>query len=212
VFYTLLKLQKKKLQKKAQIRIQETKLKFEEEQRQINYKHQLELEKNEKAIMQLTNENLQAEIKYKSEDLASTAMNLLQKKAFLGKLTSHLNNLVLQKKDQVETSEIRKILRQIKSDEKLDEEWDKFTDHVKNVQSDFLNKLKKAYPDLNSKELKLCAYLRMNLSSKEMAQLFSISVRGVEISRYRLRKKLKLETHQDLFEFLINFQSNNDTE
>lgn len=212
VIYTLLKLQKKKLQKKAQIRMQEAKLKFEEEQRQINYKHQLELEKNEKAIMQLTNDNLQAEIKHKSEDLASTAMNLLQKKAFLGKLTSHLNNLVLQNKDQVEASEIRKILRQIKSDEKLDEEWDKFTDHVKNVQSDFLNNLKKAYPDLNSKELKLCAYLRMNLSSKEMAQLFSISVRGVEISRYRLRKKLKLETHQDLFEFLINFESNGNKE
>jgi DNA-binding CsgD family transcriptional regulator len=155
------------------------------------------------------NDNLQSEVKHKSEDLASTAMNLLQKKAFLGKLTSELNKLIELNKDQVNTFEIRKIMRKLKSDEKLDEEWEKFSVHVKSVQNDFLITLKKAYPDLNSNELKLCAYLRMNLSSKEIAQLFSISVRGVEISRYRLRKKLKLQTHQDLFEFLMNF-SNDD--
>ncbi len=207
VIYILLVLQKKKLQIKEQKRMHKAKLKFEEDQRQISLKHQLELEKNEKAIIQLTNENLQAEIKHKSEDLASTAMNLLQKKSFLGKLSAELNKLISLYKDQVDTSEIRKILRQLKSDEKLDEEWEKFSIQVKNVQSEFLNALKKVYPDLNSNELKLCAYLRMNLSSKEIAQLFSISVRGVEISRYRLRKKLKLQTHQDLFEFLINFEN-----
>ena len=209
VIYLILKLQKRKLFLKEQKRMNETKLKFEEDQRQINYKYQLALEKKEKAIIQLMNDNLQSEVKHKSEDLASTAMNLLQKKAFLGKLTSELNKLIELNKDQVNTFEIRKIMRKLKSDEKLDEEWEKFSVHVKSVQNDFLITLKKAYPDLNSNELKLCAYLRMNLSSKEIAQLFSISVRGVEISRYRLRKKLKLQTHQDLFEFLMNF-SNDD--
>lgn len=208
VIYIILKLQKRKLQIKAQNRLQAAKLKHEEEQRQMSYKHQLEIEKNEKAIIQLTNQNLQTEVKHKSEDLASTAMNLLQKKAFLGKLTSELNQLIQANKEYIDNTEIRKILRQLKSDEKLDEEWEKFSNQVKNVQSDFLNNLKKSYPELNANELKLCAYLRMNLSSKEIAQLFSISVRGVEISRYRLRKKLKLQTHQDLFEFLINFHNN----
>ena len=52
-------------------------------------------------------------------------------------------------------------------------------------------------------DLKLCAYLRMNLSSKEIAQLENISVRGVEISRYRLRKKLQIPTETNLFDFLL---------
>jgi len=55
--------------------------------------------------------------------------------------------------------------------------------------------------------LKLCAYVRMNLSSKEIAQLMNISIRGVEIGRYRLRKKLGLPTEMNLFEFLLNGQS-----
>lgn len=208
MIFLLLRLQKQRLLKKEQKRMLEAKLKFEEEQRQINYKHQLKLEKKEKAIIQLKNENLQAEIKHKNEDLASAAMNLLQKKAFLNRITSELNNLYQLIKDQVDTSEIRKIIRQLNSEEKLDEEWEQFSIHFNNVHSDFLITLKKAFPELNAHEMKLCAYLRMNLSSKEIAQLFSISVRGVEISRYRLRKKLKLQSHQDLFEFLMNIQIN----
>ena len=58
---------------------------------------------------------------------------------------------------------------------------------------------------------KLCAYLRMNLSSKEIAQLENISVRGVEISRYRLRKKFKISTETNLFDFLLAFSSSTET-
>ena len=97
------------------------------------------------------------------------------------------------------------------SEEKLDEEWKQFSIHFNNVHSNFLITLKEVYPDLNAHEMKLCAYLRMNLSSKEIAQLLSISVRGVEISRYRLRKKLKLHPQEDLFEFLFNIKSTVDT-
>lgn len=95
------------------------------------------------------------------------------------------------------------------SEEKLDEEWKQFSIHFNNVHSNFLITLKEVYPELNAHEMKLCAYLRMNLSSKEIAQLMSISVRGVEISRYRLRKKLKLQPNEDLFGFLFNMKSEN---
>jgi DNA-binding CsgD family transcriptional regulator len=66
--------------------------------------------------------------------------------------------------------------------------------------------LKNKHPEISPSELKLCAYLRMNLSSKEIAQLLNISVRGVEISRYRLRKKLNLATGENLFDYLIQLQ------
>ena len=89
----------------------------------------------------------------------------------------------------------------------MDKDWEQFAVHFDKVHSDFLQILKAAYPVLSSHELKLCAYLRMNLSSKEIAQLENISVRGVEISRYRLRKKLRIPTETNLFDFLMELHN-----
>jgi DNA-binding CsgD family transcriptional regulator len=69
------------------------------------------------------------------------------------------------------------------------------------INNDFLKKIKGLYPQLTSTDLKLCAYLQLNMSSKEIAQLMNISLRGVEISRYRLRKKLQLPTEKSFVEF-----------
>lgn len=204
VIYGLLRWQKIKFYKKEQSRMLAAKVKFEEEQQQINYKYQLEIEKKERAIIQLMKENLETELHHKNEELGSSAMNLLQKKAFLGKIAEELNKVYLPIKDHVDASEIKKIIRRLSSEEKLDGEWKQFSIHFNNVHSNFLITLKNAFPDLNAHDMKLCAYLRMNLSSKEIAQLLSISVRGVEISRYRLRKKLKMQSHEDLFQFLFN--------
>ena len=73
------------------------------------------------------------------------------------------------------------------------------------VHHDFFRKLEKAYPELNNKDKLLCAYIQMNLLSKEIAPLLNISLRGVEISRYRLRKKLGVEEGENLAEFLQKF-------
>jgi hypothetical protein len=205
----LFKFQKKKILKKQQSKRLADKLKFEEEQRQLNQNYQLKLEKKEKAIIQLKNEKLEAELQHKNAELASNAMNLLQKKEFIGKMAEELNKVYLPIKDHVDASEIKKILRRLNSEEKLDDEWKQFSIHFNDVHSNFLITLKEVFPELNAHEMKLCAYLRMNLSSKEIAQLMSISVRGVEISRYRLRKKLKLQPNEDLFGFLFNMKSEN---
>jgi DNA-binding CsgD family transcriptional regulator len=95
------------------------------------------------------------------------------------------------------------MLRILGEENKMDKDWEQFAVHFDRVHSDFLQITKAAYPTLSAHELKLCAYLRMNLSSKEIAQLENISVRGVEISRYRLRKKLKIATETNLFDFLM---------
>ena len=87
----------------------------------------------------------------------------------------------------------------------MDKDWEQFTVHFDNVQNDFLSALKETYPNLSPNDLKFCAYLRMNLSSKEIAQLMKISVRGVEIGRYRLRKKLEISTETNVVEFLLKF-------
>ncbi len=209
LLYTLFKYQEKKLlQKQEERRIADQK-KFEEEQRQLGYQYQLELEKSEKEMMRLRNENLEAEIEFKNAELAGIAMSLVQKKEFLLKITDELNKLNKSGKERIETAELKKVLRSLTSEEKLDEEWKQFSVHFNNVHNNFLINLKDKHPNLNAHELKLCAYLRMNLTSKEMAQLMSISVRGVEINRYRLRKKLLLQPKEDLFQYLLYLDSLN---
>lgn len=177
-----------------------------EEQKRQAYLHQLELEKSEKELVKLRNEKLEAEIEFKNSELATTAMHLVQKEEFLVKIKEELQHLNKSGKEKPDTTDLKKILRFLSEEEKLNEEWEQFSVHFNKVHSNFLIVLKDRYPDLKAHELKLCAYLRMNLSSKEIAQLMSISVRGVEISRYRLRKKLQIPTEVNLFQFLFDIQ------
>ncbi len=179
----------------------------EDEQKRLQYLHQLEMEKSEKEIVSLKNEKLEAEIEHKNTELASAAMHLVQK----GELLSNIREELIRMKKGVNgdgsSDEFKKMLRILGEENKMDKDWEQFAVHFDKVHSDFLQILKATYPVLSSHELKLCAYLRMNLSSKEIAQLENISVRGVEISRYRLRKKLKIPTEINLFDFLMELHS-----
>jgi DNA-binding CsgD family transcriptional regulator len=181
--------------------------KHEEEQKRLQYLHQLEMEKSEKEIMKLKNEKLEAEIEHKNTELASTAMHLVQKGELLGNIREELTRMKKSVNGDGSADEFKKMLRILGEENKMDKDWEQFAIHFDKVHSDFLQILKGAYPQLSAHELKLCAYLRMNLSSKEIAQLESISVRGVEISRYRLRKKLRIPTEMNLFDFLMELHS-----
>ena len=91
------------------------------------------------------------------------------------------------------------IERQIASED----EWNRFETHFEQTHQDYLKRLKSDYPHLTQSDLKLCAYMRLNISSKQIAQLLNISLRGVEVRRYRLRKRLNLSTEENLYEFLL---------
>ena len=198
LIYYLNRLQRKKFfQQKQQ---------YEEEQKRLQYLHQLELEKNEKEIVNLKNEKLEVEIEHKNSELANFAMHLVQKREMLGKIRGDLNVLYKKTDNEQVSNEFKKLLKMLVEDNKLDDTWEHFAHHFDKVHSDFLVVLKNRYPTLTPNELKLCAHLRMNLSTKEIAQLMNISVRGVEIGRYRLRKKLGLPKDTNLFEFLLKEQ------
>jgi ligand-binding sensor domain-containing protein/DNA-binding CsgD family transcriptional regulator len=184
--------------------------KFEEEQKQLAYQHQLALAESEKEIANLRNGKLDAEIKHKNAELANATMNLVQKKEFILKLKKELQQFQKDAKVGENNIELKKLLKVLSEEEKLDEEWDSFSRHFDSVHGDFLMILKKKFPTLNPHDLRLCAYLRMNLSSKEIAPLLGISLRGVEISRYRLRKKLALPTEMNLAEYLLNMEIGKD--
>jgi ligand-binding sensor domain-containing protein/DNA-binding CsgD family transcriptional regulator len=204
--YYLYKLQEKRHNIKQQKELLIQQQKNKEEQTQLAYLHQLELERAEKEVVKLKNEKLQTEVEFKTSELASSALNLVQKKEFLLKVKDELQHLQKSGKEVVEVSEIKKVLRLLAGENKINEEWELFSIHFDKVHAGFLTIIKDRYPSINQQELKLCAYLIMNLSSKEIAQLMAISVRGVEISRYRLRKKLQIPTEINLFEFLFDIQ------
>lgn len=96
------------------------------------------------------------------------------------------------------------LINKIDFDLRMDDEWKRFEFHFDEVHVGFLKRLKDLYPTLSPNELRLCAYLRLNMTTKDIAQILNISIRGVEISRYRLRKKLGIEGDTNLIDFMIN--------
>jgi DNA-binding CsgD family transcriptional regulator len=180
------------------------KKKFEEEQQKLHYIHELERSKAESIMVELKNENLEKEISFKNSEMALSAMHLIKKGELLTKIKGELSHVIKGLENERAISEVKKVLKSLTEDEAIDKEWEKFSKHFDKVHSDFLVRVKDKYPSISANELKLCAYLRMNLSTKEIAQLMNISVRGVEISRYRLRKKLGINSEVSLFDVLIN--------
>jgi len=96
-------------------------------------------------------------------------------------------------------------MKKINRDLDNEKQWQVFETHFENVHEEFLKRLKDKFPELSPRELKLCAYLKLNISSKEISTLMNISTRGVEISRYRLRKKLNLDRNSNLTDFIMGF-------
>lgn len=178
--------------------------KYEQEQQRLRYIHELEINKSESDLVTVQNEKLEVEIEFKNSELASSAMHIVKKGELLTKIKSELGSIIKKIDNEYAITELKKMVKALNEDENLDQEWEYFTKHFDKVHSDFIVKLKDKHNNISNNELKLCAYLRMNLSTKEIAQLMNISVRGVEISRYRLRKKLNLTTDTNLFDYLIS--------
>jgi ligand-binding sensor domain-containing protein/DNA-binding NarL/FixJ family response regulator len=183
--------------------------KLKKEQERQKYIHELEKNKTESELVALRNEKLEAEINFQHSEIASSAMHLVKKGELMSKLKSELMQLMKKLNNEEVNAELKKLIKSLSEDEQIDQEWENFTKHFDKVHSDFVTHLKKIHPQLTSNELKLCTYLRMNLSTKEIAQLTNISVRGVEISRYRLRKKMGIGSEISLFDYLMELQNNN---
>jgi len=181
--------------------------KYEEEQNKLRYIHDLELSKTESELVSVRNEKLEAEINFTNSEMASSAMHLVKKGELLSKIKGELSQVMKGLENPHAIAELKKVIKTLSEDDNMDKEWTNFTKHFDKVHSDFVVGLKEKHPTITGNELKLCAYLRMNLSTKEIAQLMNISVRGVEISRYRLRKKLELPTEISLFDYLMNSKS-----
>ncbi|TCC90289.1 transcriptional regulator [Pedobacter frigiditerrae] len=184
------------------IKVQEKEHK--KQQDNLRQKHQLEIERNEQQITKLQKKQLEADVEFKNKELATTTMHLVQRGKLLSKIGDELLPLVQQTTSKDTANDLKKVIRLLNEAKKLDNDWEQFSIHFDQVHANFLSNLKDKYPNLSPSDLKLCAYLKLNLSSKEIAQLLNITSRAVEVSRYRLRKKLNLKPEVNLFDFLLN--------
>ncbi len=184
--------------------------KTEIEKKQLTARHQqktaeqqLEVEQSKAALTEIQHEKLQAEINFKNQELASATMHLVQKGEILLTVQENLNLILEQSTSPAVKKEIQQLLNLLNFDAKLDGDWEQFAFHFDQVHVDFLQRLREQFPQLGANDHKLCAFLRMNLATKEIAPLMNISVRGVEASRYRLRKKLGLPGDANLTDWVL---------
>jgi DNA-binding CsgD family transcriptional regulator len=158
---------------------------------------------NEQRIVKIKNEQLQADLAGKSRELAASAMNIVYKNELLQKISDEIAHLKDSSGKPLSPDQLKRLQKVINDGMSDERDWNLFENSFNEAHESFFKKLKAQHPDLVPNDLKLCAYLRMNMSSKEMASLLNISLRGVEIRRYRLRKKLNLEHDKNLVEFLM---------
>lgn len=188
IYYYFYKLHLKRLKEQNQKLLQE---KEEELSRQQ--------EKSKQEIIRLRNEQLEQDIVRKSEELANSTMQLIKKNELLQKLKAESQEIESQSK----TGSLGHIIKLIDNNISSGHDWQVFEQNFNRVHEEFFKKFLERYPNLSPGDLRLSAYLRMNLSSKEIAQLLNITYRSVELKRYRLRKKLNMETDENLVEWLI---------
>lgn len=153
---------------------------------------------NEQQLMKLRNDQLSQDVDAKNRELAVSTMSLIKKNELLSLIKEDLN------KTEDSSRNIKSVITTINKNISEEDTWNVFKEAFDNADKDFLKKVKQAHPTLTPNDLRLCAYLRLNLSSKEIAPLLNISVRSVEIKRYRLRKKMDLPHEQGLVEYILS--------
>lgn len=166
---------------------------------------QKESDLKDQKIDSLKEKNLQSELKHKSDELVKTTLNIVRKNEMLQEIKKEAMSISRSIDEENLPNVRRKMLRligHIDTNIEHDDDLQAFQNTFDSVHQDFFNKLDSRFPNLNKKEKLLCAYIKMDLMSKEIAPLMNISLRGVEISRYRLRKKLELSPEANLADFL----------
>ncbi|MGE6355625.1 triple tyrosine motif-containing protein [Flavobacterium sp. NPDC079362] len=153
---------------------------------------------NEQQLMKLRNEQLSQDVDNKNRELAVSTMSLNSKNELLAFIKEDLK-----KTNQNDSNNIKSVISTINKNITEEDSWNVFKEAFDNADKDFLKRIKQLHPVLTPNDLRLCAYLRLNLSSKEIAPLFNISVRSVEIKRYRLRKKMDLQHEIGLVEYIL---------
>jgi DNA-binding CsgD family transcriptional regulator len=174
-------------------------------QRESEARTAMEKQTAEQEIIQLRNEKLEAEISHKNIQLADSTMAIIRKNELLIEIKDEVGRQKELKGPRSSERNYERLLSLINQNISSDSDWKVFEELFDQAHQNFFKRLKTTYPDLTQSDLKLCAYLRLNLSSKEIAPLLNITFRGVETRRYRLRRRLGLDSDHNLVEFVMQF-------
>ena len=199
--YYLYRLPKRKFEEKEKILKDEIKGELQAKDEKLDKIK----EEKESEVLQLKEEKMQNEVRHLNNLLAASTMNLVVKNDFIEKIKGELKTLRNEDENEGTKKSLKKIEKEIDLNLRIQEDWKQFELHFDQVHGDFLGRLRTEFAELSPNEQRLCAFLRLNLSTKEIAKLMIISSRGVEIARYRLRKKLGLQKGQNLSKFLLEY-------
>ncbi len=159
----------------------------------------------EREIIRLRNETLQNEMVFRDKELANQTMVIINKNKFLKKVNEDLSNIqdfIVNDTARAKILGLKKLIRK-ETDIKLQNKI--FDTYFDEANEELFRRLKEKYPDLTPYDLRICAFIRMNISTKEIATILNISYRGAEVSRYRLRKKMNLPRDINLASHLAGF-------
>jgi AraC family transcriptional regulator, chitin signaling transcriptional activator len=174
------------------LQLKEEELKHEQKILELELKaeNELNVQEYEKHILEL-------EIQSKSSEVAGKSLSIAKQ----SEMIENIQHLLETENDIARLkNEIRKV---VKINALNKHEWETFETNLNQIHNEFIINLTKKFPSLTSKDIRLCVYLKMNLSSKEIAPMMNISFRGVELHRYRLRKKLNLNQEESLNKFML---------
>ncbi|MBG6110163.1 DNA-binding CsgD family transcriptional regulator [Flavobacterium sp. CG_9.10] len=182
-----------KMQYTQKIELREEELKHQKKilEMELKAENELNVQEYEKHILEL-------ELQSKSSEVAGKSLSIAKQSEMIENIQGILDT----------ETDFNKLKSEIKKAIKINavnkHEWETFESNLNQIHNEFIINLSKKYPVLTSKDIKLCIYLKMNLSSKEIAPMMNISFRGVELHRYRLRKKLNLTQDENLSKFLLS--------
>lgn len=190
ILYLYYKWNKMRYVQKLELRDEELKHQKEILEMELKAENELNIQEYEKHILEL-------ELQSKSSEVAGKSLSIAKQSEMIENIQGILDS----------ETDFNKLKSEIKKAIKINavnkHEWETFESNLNQIHNEFIINLFKKFPNLTSKDVKLCIYLKMNLSSKEIAPMMNISFRGVELHRYRLRKKLNLTQEENLSKFLL---------
>jgi tetratricopeptide (TPR) repeat protein len=158
----------------------------------------------QKEVHHLQNEKFQAEIEHKSRELLTSAMHIVNKNKILAEIKDTLGN-ISSSSESVFRKNANDLCKEIDKNIHVDSDWEQFKMHFDAVNKNFFEKLELQFPNLTKSDMKVCAYLKINLSTKEIAQIMNVSPAAVHKRFYRLRQKMQMEPNTNLTKFFMAF-------
>ena len=158
----------------------------------------------EKIIAEQKQQLLEAQLNDKTKEVASMALDAMARNQAIEGIKTALREK--HRKGSISQSDMQSMLTQLGANADSDNFWELYQNNFNLIHKNFFKNLKERYPSLTASDLRFCALLRLNLSTKDIAKFTQLSVRGVEGARYRLRKKFNLDEGTSLIDFLLSFQ------